>query len=135
MIKNGGYMLFNKIMGLTKNVFERSSTYLAIGRDIYDYSKNSIKEHLEKGSSQKDIETQLKRPEALEEQEKKREYLRKQMEVLEAENPFVEARQQSMQDSQGVADHSGSSYHGPGKPGEKSNANMWQRNFDNHQGN
>ena len=46
-------MLFNKIMGLTKNVFERSSAYLAIGKDIYSYSKNSIKEHLEKESNKK----------------------------------------------------------------------------------
>ena len=57
------------------------------------------------------------------------------MEIPEAENPFIEAKQQSMEDSQGVADHSGSSYHGPGKPAERTNANMWQRNFDNHQGN
>lgn len=124
-------------MGLTKNVMERSFTYVAIGKDIYSYSKNAIKEHLEKESSQKSPEAHFDQTEARNETEveKKRENLRKQMEVPEAENPFIEARQQSMQDSQGIADHSGSSYHGPGKPGDKSNANMWQRNFDNHQGN
>jgi hypothetical protein len=45
-------------------------------------------------------------------------------------------KQTSMLHSQGESDHSGSSYHGPGKPmSGKSNSNMWQRNFDNHQGN
>jgi hypothetical protein len=45
-------------------------------------------------------------------------------------------KQTSMLHSQGESDHSGSSYHGPGKPmSGKTNSNMWQRNFDNHQGN
>lgn len=41
-----------------------------------------------------------------------------------------ESRQQSMKDSQGVNDFSGSSYKGPGNVDhEKRNSNMSQRNF------
>jgi hypothetical protein len=46
------------------------------------------------------------------------------------------AKQTSMLHSQGEADHSGSGYHGPGKPTPgKTHSNMAQRNFENHQGN
>jgi hypothetical protein len=74
-----------------------------------------------------------------EESEKRRERLRQNMLNKEDQDHFDElerARQTSMLHSQGQSDHSGSSYHGPGKPmSGKTNSNMWQRNFDNHQGN
>ncbi len=46
-------------------------------------------------------------------------------------NDFIEAkRQQSLKDSQGVSDFSGSGYNGPGTVDrEKTNSNMAQRNF------
>lgn len=71
--------------------------------------------------------------------EKKRNNLVKNLTKEEEKEHFdaiEKARQTSMLHSQGQADHSGSGYHGPGKPGSgKNNSNMWQRNFDNHQGN
>lgn len=49
---------------------------------------------------------------------------------------LIQRKQTSMKASQGVSDHSGSAYKGPGNVDhEKVNSNMAQRNFDNHQGN
>lgn len=126
-------MVVQKLMDLTSNVIQKSFTYYAIGKDIWDYSNRTIKRHL--GSEEEQTNIQESRSEKQDELEKRREQLIKQMEIPEANDSFIQSRQQSMLDSQGIADHSGSSYHGPGKPGEKSNSNMWHRNYENHQGN
>lgn len=43
---------------------------------------------------------------------------------------FIEKKNQSLKDSQGVSDFSGSGYNGPGNVDrEKTNSNMSQRNF------
>lgn len=61
---------------------------------------------------------------------KRAEELQKNFEVKQ------KSRDQSMRDSQGEADHSGSGYHGPGNiDREKVNSNMARRNYNNHQGN
>jgi hypothetical protein len=74
-----------------------------------------------------------------EDTENKREKLRQNLLNKDDQEHFDElekSRQTSMLHSQGEPDHSGSSYHGPGKPmSGKTNSNMWQRNFNNHQGN
>lgn len=45
-------------------------------------------------------------------------------------NDFIDRKKQSMQDSQGTSDFSGSGYNGPGNVDrEKRNSNMSQRNF------
>ncbi|MBA2405381.1 MAG: hypothetical protein H0V66_11465, partial [Bdellovibrionales bacterium] len=45
-------------------------------------------------------------------------------------NDFIDRKNQSMQDSQGKSDFSGSGYNGPGNVDrEKRNSNMGQRNF------
>ncbi len=47
-----------------------------------------------------------------------------------ASKDFIDSKNQSMKDSQGVSDFSGSGYHGPGNvDAEKRNSNMSQRNF------
>jgi hypothetical protein len=47
------------------------------------------------------------------------------------ENDFITRKNQSMNDSQGVSDFSGSAYNGPGNVDrEKTNSNMSQRNFE-----
>ena len=46
------------------------------------------------------------------------------------QSDFIKSKNQSMKDSQGVSDFSGSSYNGPGNVDrEKRNSNMSQRNF------
>lgn len=46
------------------------------------------------------------------------------------DNSFIEQKMQSMKDSQGNSDFSGSGYNGPGNVDhEKRNSNMAQRNF------
>lgn len=87
---------------------------------------------LKTNGDQTDNANRLKTP-----TERKRENLRKKFEVKEAPLENIEAaRQKSMLASQGVADHSGSSVHGAGQNLDgKSNSSMWQRNFNNHQGN
>lgn len=124
-------MLTKKLLDLASFALQRSYTYYAIGRDIFEYSNRSIKKHLSAEETQTPHEPTLKEDAA----ELRRENLQKNMEMPGPDDSFIQGKQQSMMASQGVADHSGSSYHGPGKPGERSNANMWQRNFDNHQGN
>lgn len=48
------------------------------------------------------------------------------------QNEFIAKKNQSMKDSQGVSDFSGSGYNGPGNVDrEKTNSNMSQRNFEN----
>lgn len=122
-------MIFRKINSLAKDVLDRSSGYFEIGQDIFLYGKERIMSYVEKNEkSQEDVHQGA-------EAEKRRENLKKQMINEEGEQETLKRRQESMKKSQGVADHSGSSYPGPGKPGEKTNANMWQRNFENHQGN
>lgn len=124
-------MLTKKLLDLASFALQRSYTFYAIGRDIFEYSNNSIKRHLNSEEDKTPYEPRLKEDEA----ELRRANLKRNMEIPEADDSFIQSKQQSMMDSQGFPDHSGSSYHGPGKPGETSNANMWQRNFDNHQGN
>lgn len=139
-------MLTKKILDLASNMLQRSYTYYSIGKDIYEYSNESIKRHLNPEGQTSAYQPTLKTESGVETKEedkeidsdiieKRREQLKKNMEIPEADDSFVHSKQESMKASQGVADHSGSSYHGPGKPGDKSNANMWQRNFENHQGN
>jgi hypothetical protein len=143
--------MFDRIREVRRDLTRRGSTYFAIGKDIFDYGRDVIKERLidkTAGDNQEDIEhklneekptisheAQAEHDEDEELKEKRRQKLQKNFTVPEANNPLEQSKQQSMKDSQGVADHSGSSYHGPGRPGDKSNSNMWQQNFDNHQGN
>lgn len=142
--------MFDRIREVRRDLTRRGSTYFAIGKDIFDYGRDVIKERLMDNSEEnrEDIESKLseEKPDITHEtqsgqnedeelKEKRRQNLQKNFTVPEAHNPVEQGRQQSMKDSQGVADHSGSSYHGPGRPGDKSNSNMWQQNFDNHQGN
>lgn len=140
--------MFDRIREVRRDLTRRGSTYFAIGKDIFDYGRDVIKERLmdkSSGENQEDIEHKLsdEKPDISHSSqgedeeiiEKRRQNLQKNFSVPEANNPLEQGKQQSMKDSQGVADHSGSSYHGPGKPGEKSNSSMWQQNFDNHQGN
>lgn len=136
-------MITKKLIDLAGNMLQRSYTYYAIGKDIYEYSNQSIKRHmssLEEAHhptlNEEETGSQKTSPELDESTiELRRENLKKNLEVPEADNSFIQGKQQSMKASQGISDHSGSSYHGPGKPGDKSNSNMWQRNFENHQGN
>lgn len=70
-------------------------------------------------------------------QNTKRENLKKNLLIqdtlegnLEEEEESIKRSKQSMKDSQGVSDFSGSSYNGPGNVDrEKTNSNMGQRNF------
>lgn len=140
--------MFNKIKDYRNELMRRGSTYMAIGRDIYDYGRDLIQERLHENPLEKKMEepseeelasrAQADGKEPQKEQgqrERKRKNMQKNFEIPEPNNAIEKGKQQSLAKSQGIADHSGSSYHGPGKPGEKSNSSMWQRNFDNHQGN
>jgi hypothetical protein len=142
--------MFNQIKNYRNELMRRGSTYFAIGRDIYDYGKDLIQERLNERPVTEDLdrsaEHKTQEQEALAQpsedqknektqKERKRRNMQKKFEVPEPNNAIEKGKQESLAKSQGVSDHSGSSYHGPGKPGEKSNAGMWQRNFDNHQGN
>ena len=127
-------MLTKKLLDMAGNMLQKSYTYYAIGKDIYDYSNKTIKHHLNAESTQTPHEPKLKE-DTEESLEARRETLRKNMEIPEPDDSFIQSKQESMLASQGVADHSGSSYHGPGKGGDRTNSNMWQRNFENHQGN
>lgn len=124
-------MLTKKLLDLASTALQRTYTYYLIGKDIFEYSNKSIQRHLSNEEAQAPYEPTLKEDEA----EFRRESLKRNMEMPEPNDSFIQSKQQSMMASQGVADHSGSSYHGSGRPGEKINSNMWQRNFDNHQGN
>ena len=133
--------MFNRIKDYKKELLRQGSTYFAIGRDIYDYGRDLIQERLNENLQDENTEelsersTQEPVNKAENQKERKRKNMQKNFEVPEPNNAIEKGKQESLAKSQGIADHSGSSYHGPGKPGEKSNASMWQRNFDNHQGN
>lgn len=144
--------MFKRIKDYRKELMRRGSTYFAIGRDIYDYGRDLIQERLNEnpqevsieGPSERSTQETANRAQSAAEEpvnkeenqkERKRKNMQKNFEVPEPNNAIEKGKQESLAKSQGIADHSGSSYHGPGKPGEKSNASMWQRNFDNHQGN
>lgn len=60
------------------------------------------------------------------------EQLVKKFEIPTADNPVESSRQQSMLDSQGLANKT--DYHAQGRI-ESSNSNRGQRNYDNHQQN
>ena len=72
---------------------------------------------------EEEIESQkLKRKDA------KRENLKKNF--FQKDTSSIKRTEQSMKDSQGISDFSGSSYNGPGNVDrEKTNSNMSQRNF------
>ncbi len=141
--------MFSKIKDYRNELMRRGSTYIAIGRDIYDYGRDLIQERLNEQTQNNNAEPSEENTQELatkaqasaepqkehSQKERKRRNLQKNFEVPEPNNAIERGKQESLAKSQGIADHSGSSYHGPGKPGEKSNASMWQRNFDNHQGN
>jgi hypothetical protein len=111
-------------------------------------SLTEIKEEVKKEAEAKsnnlkfdasDINTEAKDSSSTEELEQNRQNAVKNFTQEDEQDLLAakeKARQTSMLHSQGQSDHSGSSYHGPGKPmSGKTNSNMWQRNFDNHQGN
>ncbi len=84
--------------------------------DIYKFLKKEIKE-------QKVKRQDLKR------ENLKKNFLQKDLSQEISAEP-VDQTNQSMKDSQGVSDFSGSSYNGPGNVDrEKTNSNMGQRNF------
>lgn len=59
-------------------------------------------------------------------------FLKKENSLKNESNDFMKKKNQSMSDSQGVSDFSGSGYNGPGNVDrEKVNSNMSQRNFEN----
>lgn len=110
-------MLLKNIRSFKKNIFERGQYYYDLGRDIYlaglEVYNSRKQEHEEKGGE--DFES----VEAL------RKNLEKNLSVPDPKDPVELARQTSLK-SHKVLDHS---------PGERWNSNMWQRNYNNHQGN
>jgi hypothetical protein len=121
-------MLFKKIITYPKNLMDRASSYIEIGKDILDYGREVIKERLEAQPSGKHSKNPSEKiPKEL--------VIEKNFIIPKADNSFIKGKQESLRASQGITDHSGCSYHGPGKPGENVNSNMAQRNFENHQGN
>ena len=113
-------MILDKMSTFAKEVLKRSSGFWEAGKDIIDFGKRRIRD-LE--------ETKESTP------QKKAQKIMKKTYNASAEEREVRRREQSMLHSQGISDHSGSSYHGPNKPGERANDNKLKRNFDNHQGN
>jgi hypothetical protein len=126
--------MFNKIKAFTNNLRARTDTMIILGRDVLIYGTEKLLEQLKK----KDDGIEEKKEVEVDDSitiEMKRHNLQKNFTIPEADDAIAQAQQQSLKSSQGMPDHSGSSYHGPGRPGEKINANMAQRNFENHQGN
>lgn len=71
-----------------------------------------------------------KRPAQNDESTKLQKKFLKKEDGISKANDFIERKMQSMSDSQGASDFSGSSYNGPGNVDhEKRNSNMSQRNF------
>ena len=57
-------------------------------------------------------------------------FIKPEQPINDGQNDFIKSKNQSMKDSQGVSDFSGSAYNGPGNVDkEKRNSNMSQRNF------
>jgi hypothetical protein len=120
-------MLFNRMNKYRKDFKELRSKIFTLGRDIV---REGVKIYKQRNQQDEKLGSQDDPHKAA-----LRKSLKENLVMPNSESPGEISRQQSMHSSQGVADHSGSSYHGPGKPGEKTNSNMWQRNFENHQGN
>lgn len=127
-------MIFEKIASLRKNFMNRGATYYALGKDVYEYGRDLIKERMsQKNSAESSSAQNQDGADYL--KDIKRKNLERNFSMPDPNDPSELAKQKSYKQSQGVSDHSGSSYNGPGKPGENVNSNMAHRNFDNHQGN
>lgn len=129
-------MIFKKMYALRDSVLEKGSSLVMLGKDIVDESiriyneKKQFQDAEEQGSEQLEKESFAgKEGEPIISEDPSRETLRKNLEknmtVPEPENPAELARQTSLSAHKKI-DHD---------PGENWNSNMWQRNFDNHQGN
>ncbi|HXH76630.1 MAG TPA: hypothetical protein VNJ08_16785 [Bacteriovoracaceae bacterium] len=148
-------MLFKRIKNLRKEVFERGTSYYSLGKDIFE---SGLKVYNDRKASNSTVEqpeptvipkaaksTRAKKaakapkvaeveeveeeaPQFMDEDPSKkalRKNLAKNFTVPSPNDPAELARQTSLHSHQ-VKDQD---------PGEKFNSNMWQRNYDNHQGN
>ena len=128
-------MIFEKFSQLRKNLMNRGATYYALGKDVFDYGRDLIKEKMNSRQTDKDGGEGFIKEEP-EVKSNKRKNFKKNFSVPDPNDPAIQSKLQSLEShgSEGNK-HVASGYHGAGKPGNKTNANMWQRNFDNHQGN
>ena len=125
-------MIFDKFSEIRKNLMNRGATYYALGKDVFEYGRDLIKEKMEErqsfgtGSPKEDSTSTGK----------KRKNLKKNFSVPDPHDPSIEAKIQSLESHGDEGNqHVASGYHGAGKAGNKTNANKLQRNYDNHQGN
>jgi len=124
-------MLLTKLLRITQEALSRSSSFLGSVKELVDFSKDLIREHLEGDSlSPENQKENLSKHELDRESFNNKKNVKNKMDTN-----FIQSKEESLSTSQGIADHSGSAHHAPGKPGERTNSNMWQRNFENHQGN
>lgn len=129
-------MLLKRFFDLGGSLIDKGHMYYSLGKDVFDYGKDLFRERFgnKKNSEEEDTGISVD----FERLESERKNLEKKFTIPNSDSPEVRAHQQSMMASQGVPDKrntGGSSYNGPGRPGGKFNSNMWQRNYDNHQGN
>lgn len=123
-------MLFNKLFDYRKNLMGKTTALMGIGRDIYDFSRMIIKRRLFK-TSPRSLE-QRKSNDALLAREKQR--------VAEVEKNFLmpetHGTEAEKQKRNRFLKNEDFKYHGPLNSAPNfQNANKWQRNYDNHQGN
>lgn len=120
-------MLLKNIHSFKKNILARGQYYYDLGRDIYLAGMevyNSRQQELPKKDSKVEKnEDKGRKGNASEGALRKN--LEKNLSVPDPKEPAELARQTSLK-SHKVLDH---------EPGEKWNSNMWQRNYNNHQGN
>lgn len=129
-------MFFNNIMKLGRNIYNLGSSFAAIGKSMTIQGRGAIRgllrdvQEKKASSSNKDEEDEIQA-------EIRRQNMQKNFEIPEPgpNDHAINAKIESMKHSQGVSDFSGSSYDGPGLPGERTNFNKYQQNYENHQGN
>lgn len=122
--------MLKKVLRVTSNVLDRSSLFLASAKDVVDFSRDLIRKNLDAQSPELQAQAEAKK-----QKEKLRKNFQKNTVIPEEDNSFIRSKEESLRNSQGVGDFSGNAYNGPGKGSERKNANMAQRNFENHQGN
>lgn len=120
-------MIFKKLWHLRSHLINTTYTYLSIGKDILDFSLETVKKHRGSDSARKEFK-------AKGETGKTRKNFNIKTNASLADDSFIQRKQQSLRSSQIIPDRS-PSHHGPGNPGERANSNMAHRNYDNHQGN
>lgn len=128
-------MLINNFIKLGKGVFKFGSSFASVGKYLALQGRDKVLELLEEGLDKNP--TKPKKPKEHDiEAEARRQNMLKNFEVKEVpedNNAAIQAKMESMKHSQGTSDFSGSSYDGPDSPGQRTNYNRFQRNYENHQ--